>query len=203
MMLFSATPQGRELAPRIAYRSNSGLTADCTGLDIVDFKRGDREFTGVLMQTRPALGGNVMASIITQNSAVQMSTARPGVMRALDPDYKRIGEVFENVPKIKESDLGAKIISAELRQLTSELKDARIIVSGGRGLKTKEGFDKYVRPLADSLGKWLDKETMVGASRAAVEAGADALSLTRDGLLRVDRLIHEFFLPEHRNARYA
>ena len=171
MMLFSATPLGRELAPRVAYRSNSGLTADCTGLDIVDFKRGDQEFIGVLRQTRPALGGNIMASIITQNSKVQMSTARPGVMRALEPDNRLAGEVFEHVPNITESDLGARIIWAELHQLTSELKDARVIVSGGRSLKTKEGFDKYIPPLAESLGKFLGQEAMVGASRLAVESG--------------------------------
>jgi len=171
MMLFSATPLGRELGPRIAYRSNSGLTADCTGLDIVDFKRGDREFTGILQQTRPALGGNVMASIITQNSTVQMSTARPGVMRALEPDNTRTGEVFEYAPNITESNLGARIISAERRQLTSEIKDATIIVSGGSGCKTKEGFDKCIFPLAESLGKFLGQEAMAGASRLAVESG--------------------------------
>lgn len=171
MMLFSATPLGRELAPRVAYRSNSGLTADCTALDIVDFKRGEREYTGVLRQTRPALGGNIMASIITQNSAVQMSTARPGVMRAIEPDNKRKGEVLEHAAKITETDLGARIVSAEVRQLTSELKDATIIVSGGRGCKTKEGYQNCIPPLAEKLGKFLGQEAMVGASRLAVEAG--------------------------------
>ncbi len=171
MMLFGATPLGRELAPRVAYRANSGLTADCTGLDIVDYKRGDREFTGVLMQTRPALGGNIMASIITQNSTVQMSTARPGVMLALAPDNTRAGEVFEYVPDIVEADLGARIISATVRQLASEIKDAAVIVSGGSGCKTKECFDNLIPPLADSLGKFLGQEAMVGASRLAVEAG--------------------------------
>jgi len=171
MMLFSATPLGRELAPRVAYRTNSGLTADCTGLDIIDFKRGDREFIGILRQTRPALGGNIMASIITQNSTVQMSTARPGVMRALEPDSIRAGEVFEYAPNITKSDLGASIISAELRQLASELKDTTIIVSGGAGLKTKENFNRYIPPLAESLGKFLEQEAMVGASRRAVESG--------------------------------
>ncbi len=171
MMLFSATPLGRELAPRVAYRTQSGLTADCTGLDIVDLKRSEREFTGVLMQTRPALGGNIMASIITQNSKTQMSTARPGVMQALVPDNTRKGEILENVPDIKESDRGARIISAELRQFTSELKDAAVIVSGGRGFKTKEDFDKYITPLAETMGKYLGQEAMVGASRLAVESG--------------------------------
>ena len=171
MMLFSATPMGRELGPRVSYRTNSGLTADCTGLDIVDFKRGSREYTGILMQTRPALGGNIMASIISQNSMVQMSTARPGVMQALKADEKRTGEVFEHIPQITEADLGVRIVAAEIRPLASELKDAAVIVCGGGGCKTKEGYDKYIRPLSESLGKFLGQEAMVGASRVAVEAG--------------------------------
>jgi electron transfer flavoprotein alpha subunit len=171
MMLFSATPLGRELGPRVSYRTNSGLTADCTGLDIVDFKRGSREYTGILMQTRPALGGNIMASIISQNSMVQMSTARPGVMQALKADEKRTGEVFEHVPQITEADLGVRIVAAEIRPLASELKDAAVIVCGGGGCKTKEGYDRYIRPLSESLGKFLGQEAMVGASRVAVEAG--------------------------------
>lgn len=171
IMLFSATPQGRELAPRVAYSTKSGLTADCTGLDIVDFKRGRREYTGALMQTRPALGGNIMASILTQNSTVQMATARPGVMRALEPDPTRKGETFEYFPDLTKADLGSRIVWTETGQFTVELKDARVIVSGGKGLKTKEGFDKYMHPLAENLGKFLGQEAMIGASRLAVEAG--------------------------------
>ncbi len=171
MMLFSATPLGRELAPRVAYRSKSGLTADCTGLDIMDFKRGRQDLTAVLRQTRPALGGNIMAAIITQNSTVQMSTARPGVMQALKRDDKRAGEIFEYSPRLASSDLGGKIISTELRQLTSELKDATIIVAGGAGCKTKEIFDRCIPPLAEKLGKFMGQEAMVGASRVAVEMG--------------------------------
>ena len=171
MLVFSATPMGRELGPRVAYSSDSGLTADCTGLDVIDFERGGREYVGILMQTRPALGENVTASIITQNSKVQMSTARPGVMRALEPDKARKGEVFEYTPSITEADLGASIISAELRQFTFELKDATVIVSGGRGCKTKDGFDQCILPLAESMGKFLGQEAMVGATRLAVESG--------------------------------
>ncbi|MDO8491224.1 MAG: FAD-binding protein [Dehalococcoidia bacterium] len=171
MMLFSATPLGRELAPRVAYRSGSGLTADCTALDIIDFKRGNRESYGILQQTRPALGGNIMASIITQNSKVQMSTARPGVMQALKPDSKRNGEILQHIPQLTASDLGARVISAEIGQLASELKDAAIIVSGGRGCKTKVCFDNVIPALAESLGKFLGQTAMVGASRLAVESG--------------------------------
>ena len=171
MMLFSATPLGRELAPRVAYRSNSGLTADCTGLDIIDFKRGEQEFTGVLRQTRPALGGNIMAAIITQKSTVQMSTARPGVMRALEPDNGRTGEIIEYTPTMTKANLGARIISTEIRQLTSDIKEAGAIVCGGAGCRTKEAFGRYIPALTESLGKFLGEEAMVGASRAAVELG--------------------------------
>ena len=171
MMLFSATPLGRELGPRIAYRIGSGLTADCTALDIIDFKRGDKEYTGILMQTRPALGGNIMASIMSQNSMVQMSTARPGVLKALKLDSSRKGEIIEYTPELKESDAGVKIVSSEIRQLASELKDATIIVSGGKGCKTKEGFDRCIPPLTSSLGHFFKQEAMVGATRMAVEAG--------------------------------
>lgn len=171
MMLFSATPMGRELAPRVAYGSNSGLTADCTGLDVADFERAGKEYTAILLQTRPALGGNIMASIITQNSKVQMSTARPGVMKALEPDPARKGKIIEYVPTITETDLGARIIYAERYPPASDIKDAKIIICGGRALKSKEGFDRYILPLADRMGKFLGQEAMVGASRLAVEIG--------------------------------
>ncbi|MFC2060016.1 FAD-binding protein [Chloroflexota bacterium] len=171
MMLFGATPLGRELGPRVAYSTKSGLTADCTGLEIIDRKQGEQEFTGILMQTRPALGGNVMASIVTKNSAVQMSTARPGVMNALKPNKNRTGKIIEYVPDLTEADLGARIVSAELHKSSFSFKDAKIIVSGGRGLKTKENYDKYIPSLAESLGKVLGQEAVTGASRLAVESG--------------------------------
>jgi len=171
IMLFSATPLGRELGPRVAYRSQSGLTADCTGLDIVDFQRGNEEFIAVLRQTRPALGGNIMASIITQNSMVQMSTARPGVLRALEPSNERTGEIIEHALNITRSDLGAEIASADIREPASGIADAGAIACGGAGCKTRENFEKYIVPLAESLGRFLGEKAMVGASRAAVELG--------------------------------
>jgi electron transfer flavoprotein alpha subunit len=171
MMIISATPLGRELGPRVAYASRSGLTADCTALDIIDFKRGDKERIGILVQTRPALGGNIMASIITQNARVQMSTARPGVMKALKPDASRNGEVIEFKQEIKPSDLGYDIVNAEVRQLTSEIKDAAILVCGGGGCKTKDNYDRLVHPLVEAFGKLLNEEAMPAATRVAVEAG--------------------------------
>ncbi len=171
VMLFGATPLGRELSPRIAYRLKSGLTADCTRLDIMDFEKGKWELTAVLGQTRPALGGNIMASIITQNSVVQMSTVRPGVMRALELDTKRTGEIIEHMPGLQESDLGARIISTELYELTSDITEAVAIACGGAGCRTKDNFNKLIIPLAESLGKFLGEKAIVAASRAAVELG--------------------------------
>ncbi len=169
--LFSATPQGRELGPRVAYRTKSGLTADCTGLDIIDFKRGSKEMTAILQQTRPALGGNIMASIITQNASVQMSTARPGVMTALEADLSRSGQVIEFNVELAVADLGARILAMEQHQVTSDLKDATIIVAGGGGMRNKDNFNKLTYPLAESMGKFLNETSMVGASRLAVESG--------------------------------
>jgi len=123
------------------------------------------------MQTRPALGGNIMASIITKNSPLQMATVRPGVMKALEPDKSKNGELIEFTPHLTKSDFGVRIISSELYESTTELKDADIIVSGGLGLKSKKGFDKYIPPLAESLAKFLNQRAMVGASRLAVESG--------------------------------
>jgi len=171
IMLFSATPLGRELGPRVAYRSESGLTADCTDLAIMDFQRGNEESVAVLRQTRPALGGNIMASIISQNSKVQMSTARPGVLRALEPSAKHTGEVIEDAPRVTKSDLGAEIASAEVRETLSGIAGAGAIACGGAGCKTRGNFEKYIVPLAESLGRFLGEKGMVGASRAAVELG--------------------------------
>jgi electron transfer flavoprotein alpha subunit len=171
IMLFGATPLGRELAPRVAYRAGSGLTADCTDLDIIDYRKGMQDYTAILRQTRPALGGNIMASIITQNSKVQMSTVRPGVMKALEPDESREGFIIKYEPELTESDFNVKIISCEESPAKSELKDAAIIVSGGRGCRTKEGFMNCIPSLADGFSRFLGEKAMVGATRAAMELG--------------------------------
>ena len=171
MMLFSATPLGRELAPRVAYRASSGLTADCTALDIFDYKKGTQDYTAILRQTRPALGGNIMASIITQNSKVQMSTVRPGVMQALKPDETRTGEIIKYEPELTKADFTLKIISSEESPATSELKDAAIIVAGGGGCRTKERLMGCIPALSEALSKLFGEKAMVGASRVAVEMG--------------------------------
>lgn len=158
IILIGATNIGRDLGPRLAARINTGLTADCTKLEI------DKENRRI-MQTRPAFGGNIMATIITPNHRPQMSTVRPGVMAKMERDDKRTGEV-ENFPvDIKAEDIRTQVVEfvKSLKQIVN-LEEADIIVSGGRGVGSAEGF-AILHELADLLGG------VVGASRAAVDSG--------------------------------
>jgi electron transfer flavoprotein alpha subunit len=157
IVLFGATTYGRSLAPRISSRINTGLTADCTKLEIDPEKK-------ILMQTRPAFGGNLMATIICPNHRPQMSTVRPKVMKALEPDFTRKGKIIKpevNIPV----DIKTKVaeVVTNLTEMVN-LTDADIIVSGGRGLGDPKNFD-MIEELARVLGG------AVGASRAAVDAG--------------------------------
>lgn len=157
IVLMGATTYGRSLAPRVASRLNTGLTADCTKLEIDLEKR-------IILQTRPAFGGNLMATIICPNHRPQMSTVRPKVMKALEPDMSRIGEIIrpgivipEDV-KVKVTDIVTTLCE------TVNLTEADIIVSGGRGMGDPKNF-ALVEELAKVLGG------AVGASRATVDAG--------------------------------
>ncbi|MHA1641266.1 MAG: FAD-binding protein [Promethearchaeota archaeon] len=155
IILIGATPTGRDFAPRIAKRLNAGLTADCTGLSI------DKE-TKNLMQTRPTFGGNIMATIKTPNSRPQMATVRPGVFKKEAKYDKKVKiEVIEK--ELDEKDSVSKIVKIiEKKRKEINLEDADIIVSGGRGVGSKEGF-KLIKELADVLG------AEMGGSRVAVE----------------------------------
>ncbi|MBN2023337.1 MAG: FAD-binding protein [Pirellulales bacterium] len=171
VLLFGATPVGRELAPRVAYRTNSGLTADCTKLEIGDYLKGETRLVGILKQTRPALGGNIMATIMTRGSKCQMATVRPGVMRPRRADPARQGEIVWVKPDLREEDLHLKIASMKPLASRKSLADAEIIVSGGKGLGSRANFDDYVEPLAAALRRLLNARAEVGASRLAVEDG--------------------------------
>jgi electron transfer flavoprotein alpha subunit len=168
IVLYAATPQGRMLAPMVSYRVECGLTADCTGLDIRDSSRkGD---IGLLLQTRPALGGNVMATIRTKNSKSQMATARPGVMKRIPSDPSRKGKVIKHQVQLSSEDVSLEIIKTELG--TGEVNfGADVIVSGGKGMQSRDNYEQLVGALCDSLGKKLDTQVERGASRAAVEQG--------------------------------
>jgi electron transfer flavoprotein alpha subunit len=168
IVLFGATPRGRMLAPMVSYRLGCGLTADCTSLDIRDSSRKGR--IGILFQTRPALGGNVMATICTKNSKAQMATARPGVMKRLPPDHSRTGKVIKHKVQLSESDISLQVIKTELG--TGEVNFAAdVIVSGGKGMQNRDNYERLVGSLCDAVGKKLDAQVEKGASRAAVEQG--------------------------------
>lgn len=158
IMLIGATNIGRDLGPRISARIHTGLTADCTRLDVdLENRR--------LMQTRPAFGGNLMATIICPNHRPQMSTVRPGVMEKAKYDENRKGEIEVFDPQLNEEDIRAKVVEyVKEKKAQVKLEEAPIIVSGGRGLGNPEGF-KLIEELAEKLGG------VVGASRATVDAG--------------------------------
>jgi len=158
IMLIGATNIGRDLAPRVAARLNTGLTADCTKLDIDEEQK-------ILLQTRPAFGGNIMATIVTPKHRPQMATVRPGVMKKMEKDESRKGIIEKVEAQLSDEDLRVKVeqIVKSAKQ-TVNLVEAEYIVSGGRGLGGPEGF-KLLEELANALGG------VVGSSRAAVDAG--------------------------------
>lgn len=159
IVLMGATAIGRSLAPRVAARIRTGLTADCTGLAI------DPE-TRNLQQTRPAFGGNLMATILCPNHRPQMATVRHRVFRPLERDDSRSGQIVQVDLSKTSFDLRTKILEVIAQQdgHRVNLQEANIIVSGGRGLGDPKNF-KYVEELAQVVGG------AVGASRAAVDAG--------------------------------
>jgi len=160
IMLLGATGLGRDLAGAVATELKTGLTADCTGLTIDD-KR-------YLLQTRPAFGGNIMATILTERTRPQMATVRPHVMPMPEKDSSRKGDIIREYPAIKEEDIAVKVL--EVIDTCAQGADAvdiaaaDVIVSGGRGMRAKENFS-MLQELADELGG------VVGSSRGAVEAG--------------------------------
>ena len=168
IVLFAATPQGRMLAPMVSYRVGCGLTADCTSLEIRDSSR--KGLIGALLQTRPALGGNVMATICTKNSKSQMATARPGVMKKLPADESRDGRVIRHKVALSEDDISLRIIKTELG--TGEVNfGADVIISGGKGMQNRDNYERLVGSLCDCLGTKSGTTVERGASRAAVEQG--------------------------------
>ncbi|MFH0825141.1 MAG: electron transfer flavoprotein subunit alpha [Pseudomonadota bacterium] len=157
ILLMGATHIGRDLAPRVSRRVGSGLTADCTGLAIDPAE-------GILLQTRPAFGGNIMATIANRFSRPQMATVRPGVMEvAPTPDKK--GRVVIHAAGLTEEQIGTKVLEIVKEPKTGvDLSEAKIIVAGGRGVNDAAGF-RLLSELAAALGGEL------AGTRVAVEAG--------------------------------
>ena len=166
--LMGATVIGRDLGPRVSSSLTSGLTADCTQLEIGDYddKKAGKHYENLLYQIRPAFGGNIVATIINPDNRPQMATVRSGVMKAeiVDEHYK--GEVvYENVADfVAPEDYVVEVIERQVEKAKNNLKGASIVVAGGYGVGSKENFD-LLRKLAEEL------HGEVGASRAAVDAG--------------------------------
>jgi electron transfer flavoprotein alpha subunit len=180
IVIYGATHIGRDLAPRVAARLNTGLTADCTRLDIKVSSYMDYAIKNTtldvstldpnsddkgLKQTRPAFGGNLMATIICPKTRPQMSTVRPGVMQKRERQAGATGELIKIKPAITKSDIKIEILDIvkSAKEIVS-LTDAEIICSGGRGLGDPSGFE-LIKKFADKVGG------VVGSSRAAVDSG--------------------------------
>ncbi len=164
IVLFGATPIGRDLAPRVASAVRAGLTADCTDLRIGSFERGGETYDDLLYQIRPAFGGNLIATIVNPEMHPQMATVREGVMKLGKPDRSRQGEVERIEPTFNGRHSALEVVAREIRLPTVDLKGASVIVAGGMGVGSREGFE-LIHELARVLGG------EVAGSRAAVDAG--------------------------------
>ena len=166
--LMGATVIGRDLGPRVSSALTSGLTADCTSLEIGNHedKKEGKTYENLLYQIRPAFGGNIVATIVNPEHRPQMATVREGVMKKeiLSPTYQ--GEVIRHDVKkyVADTDYVVKVIDRHVEKAKHNLKGAPIVIAGGYGMGSRENFDMLFE-----LAKELHAE--VGASRAAVDAG--------------------------------
>jgi len=166
IVMYGATPCGRDLAPRVASAAKAGLTADCTDLLIGDhtIAKTKEVHKNLLFQVRPAFGGNIIATIINYDRWPQMATVREGVMPMLEPDASRKAKIVTAKVKLTAADSVIEILKEHKQKKTIDLKAARVIVAGGAGVGSKENF-KLIWDLAHCLG------ASPGASRAAVDLG--------------------------------
>lgn len=173
IILVGATYIGRDLGPRVAARLRTGLTADCTALDV-------EEGTNNLLMTRPAFGGNLMATIVCGEHRPQMSTVRPGVFEKLKKDAGRTGEIKKIEAKLEMSDIRTKVEDVvKITKNVMDIGEAEFLVAGGRGIGSKENF-KMLEELAELLGGnvagsraaidngWIDKDYQVGQTGKTV-----------------------------------
>ena len=166
IVLYGATPLGRDLAPRIASATRSGMTADCTDLQIGDVTdpKTQQTYPNLLHQIRPAFGGNIIATIINPEQWPQMATVREGVFPKKEADPSRQSEVVVEKIEIDPKYLVVEALERFVEEKKVDLKGARIVVAGGAGVGSKENF-KLIFDLANAIGG------AVGASRAAVDGG--------------------------------
>ncbi|MCF8107931.1 MAG: electron transfer flavoprotein subunit alpha/FixB family protein [Desulfohalobiaceae bacterium] len=163
-MLFGATTTGRDVAPRVASSLQCGLTADCTDLQIGDHKFKKRSYQDILLQIRPAFGGNIIATIVSPESRPSLATVREGVMKKVERHPSRPCQVIQESCLWESSDFPTEILEVVRQAKHVDLKAAKVIVSAGMGASSPESL-KLVRELADLLGG------EVGSSRPMVDGG--------------------------------
>lgn len=164
IVLFGATTTGRDMAPRVASALGCGLTADCTAFRIGDHKTKEREYKNILLQIRPAFGGNIIATIVSPESVPSMATVRQGVLKLSPPDRNRQVVITREMVEFEPNDFLTEIIELIRKEKEVDLQSAHIIVSAGMGAADSHAIE-LVRELANMLGG------AVGASRAAVDSG--------------------------------
>lgn len=168
IVLFGATCVGRDFAPRVSSALHSGLTADCTQLEIGDHTdaKSGKTYTDLLYQIRPAFGGNIVATIVNPDCRPQMATVREGVMKkeVRDPEYRGVAIDLDPAKYVDDTDFVVEVIDRHIEKSKVNIKNSPIIVAGGYGVGSKENF-QLLFDLAATLG------AEVGASRAAVDAG--------------------------------
>ena len=166
IVLYGATALGRDLAPRVASEMRAGMTADCTDLEIKDVTepRTKTLHEKLLLQIRPAFGGNIIATIVNYDQWPQMATVREGVMPLLPPDDSRQGQVIKETVELDDMAFALKLIERHIEPRKINLKGARVIVAGGGGVGGRANF-RLIHELAGVIGG------AVGASRAAVDGG--------------------------------
>jgi len=166
IVMYGATPLGRDLAPRVASAMRAGMTADCTDLQVQDVTepRTKEVHANLLLQIRPAFGGNIIATIVNYDMWPQMATVREGVMPLREPDPTRQGKVIPLTVELADNLFAVKLIERHVERRSVNLKGARVIVAGGAGVGSKANF-QLIHELASAIGG------AVGASRAAVDGG--------------------------------
>jgi electron transfer flavoprotein alpha subunit len=164
IVLFGATTMGRDVAPRVASALKCGLTADCTKLGIGDHQIKNKSYENILLQIRPAFGGNIIATIVSPESVPSMATVREGVMKMADPDFSRKAEVIFEPCGLCDEDFLTEVIKVVREPKAVDLKSAKIIVSAGMGAADPESL-ALVEELAKTIGG------VVGSSRPVADAG--------------------------------
>ncbi len=164
IVLFGATAMGRDLAPRVASALKCGLTADCTELKIGDYKFKKKNYKNILMQIRPAFGGNIIATIVSPETSPSMATVREGVMKKQIKNPQCKSEIIHEENSLSESDYLTSIIESIEKEKTVDLKSANIIVSAGMGASAPAALN-LVKKLAKKLG------AKVGSSRPVADLG--------------------------------